>query len=201
MRLYVLSYRDRIPASDPLIIETTSRATGWSRGLSPFVLPGGSTWTGDFAKNVENLWQYSKVYSQHADFEGNPTDAWLKWAKAGWASNKADRYPMGKNAKPLYSYWNGHKLGYLDAKRHLYVPMYARSVTQSQAYQRLKQEYKTCVDTDRDLVLLDFDAYNHHNLDYTYDDVLNSADNKFGHAFVLAMLLEDALDDKFKIRK
>jgi len=41
------------------------------------------------AKTMENAWQYSKVYSEHADEVGNPTQKYWDWAKAGWENPKA----------------------------------------------------------------------------------------------------------------
>lgn len=37
---------------------------------------------------------------------------------------------------------------------------------------------------------VDSDAYNHVELGYTYNDVLNNLYKKMGHAFVLAMMLD-----------
>ena len=45
--------------------------------------------------------------------------------------------------------------------------------------------------TKHDLVLRDFDAYDHHALVMTYADVVHCTSRKMGHAFVLAMMLAE----------
>lgn len=182
-------------------INATSRSTGWGRGLSPFIITGGPTWTGDYAQNVENLYQFSKCYKCHVDSNGDPTEEYFKWAKAGWASKTAMRYPMGKGAVPLYSYWNKKKYDYLEAKEKLYIRMYFRSVRLTDAYKRLEALYQDCKVKNIDLVLRDFDAYNHIKLNMTPHDVMRSPNKKFGHGFVLMFMLLDLLDDKGNMKK
>jgi hypothetical protein len=99
---------------------------------------------------------------------------------------------MGKGARPEYSYWDSEKLGYLEARRRIYVPLYAQAVVRTQAYQRLKALY----DAGNDIVLVDFDGYDHVAAGMTYRQVLDSPDKKMGHAFVLAMLLDRAIEVK-----
>lgn len=42
-----------------------------------------------------------------------------------------------------------------------------------------------------ELWLWDFDAYDHRALGMTYEDVINNPTKKCGHAFILAMMLEN----------
>lgn len=118
---------------------------------------------------MENGWQYSKLYSEHADKDGNPTDAWWAWAQKGWDKKRADRYPMGKGRKPLCSYWNSEKLGYIEARKRIYGPLYARAVMQNPAWQKLCWLYKN----NEKLYLRDYDAYDHRKRGMTLSDVLN----------------------------
>jgi len=108
MKIYVLNFSENIPENS-VIINTTSRSDNWSRGLSPFVLHGGLTWNGIESFNVENAWQYSKVYPEYADINNEPTEKYFQWAKNGWQKIRADRYPMGKGVKPLYTLWDNKK--------------------------------------------------------------------------------------------
>ena len=193
--IYVLKHND-VFKDNALDIDVTSRSTTWSRGLSPFIIEGGPVWTGDIAKNVENLWQYSKVYDCHVDSNGEPNDEWYKWAKKGWDTKVGIRYPMGRNEKPLYSYWNGKKYKYLDAKEKLYVKMYYRSVRKTDAYKQLELLYKDCLIQNIPLVMRDFDSYNHIKLKMTPYEVLKHDKKKFGHGFVLMFMLMGLLDDK-----
>ena len=78
---------------NPSAINTTSRSDNWSRGLSPFYLGPCNLYGGRVAQNVENAWQYSKVYHSFLDEKGEPSEEYFKWADEGWTSQKAVRYP------------------------------------------------------------------------------------------------------------
>lgn len=178
--------------SDPsvCVVSTVSNSVkAWQRELSPFILGPCKLYDGTFSTNMENAWQYSKVYDRHGhiDYNENPTKAYFNWARKGWNKQRADRYPMGKGAIPEYSWWNGRKLGYVQARKRIYGPLYARAVMKTTAFIRLGQLYRM----HRLLVLLDYDAYDHIADGMTLTDVLNNEDQKMGHAFVLAMLLQD----------
>lgn len=210
MTVYVVGYRDKVP-DDAIVIETTSRAVTWSRGLSPFYLGPVEVVVGIEAKNVENAWQFSKVYKQHIDENGKvKIKEYLEWATKGWNDTYAHRYPMGKGAKPEFSiklgafgncfldgsgwsveeYLPVRTLSYIDARRELYIPFYSRAVKDSDAYNKLADLFFT---ERQDIYLRDFDGYNHKTLGMTYEDVINCETKKMGHAFVLAMMLEGEL--------
>lgn len=174
--------------ADPngVYVNTTSSA-GWSRDLSPFVLGPCPLYGGHVSRTMENGWQYSKVYYRHLGDDGLPTDEYLTWAKAGWDDPRAHRYPMGKGRKPAFSWWDGKQLSYVEARKRIYVPLYARAVMQTQGFARLRELLKQ--GDSRPLYLLDFDAYRHRALGMTLTDVLNDPTRKMGHAFVLMMLL------------
>jgi hypothetical protein len=166
-----------------VIVDTTSKADNdWQRDLSPFHLGPCELYNEFEARNMENAWQYAKVYARHAK-GGEPTDAYWEWAKEGWANPKAVRYPMGRGAKPLYSLWNGDKLGYIDARKKIYAPLYAEAVQKTEGWQKLKRLHQT----EKLLILRDWDGYNRGK--DTLTEVLNNPRKKMGHAFVLAMLL------------
>lgn len=165
-----------------------------SRGLSPFYLgrdSGVVCYDGLKAWNMENAWQYAKVYRCHADSSGNPTAEYFKWRDKGWSKKSADRHPMGRGAKPLYSLWKTDHLGYIEARKQIYIPLYAKLVVRTEAFARLKAMH----DSGKNLVLLDFDGYNNFKTrpKMSWCDVLHNDKRKMGHAFVLAMLLEGFL--------
>jgi hypothetical protein len=170
-----------------IVIDTTSNS-GQYRDLSPFVLPAPP------AKNFENLWQFSKVYKKHImPIDGYPDASWYKWRDAGYSNSRAIRYPMGKGAIPEYSLWNGEKLEYIQARKKIYVPEYAKNVIETSAFKRLKHIYQDCYNTK--LILLDYDAYDHQSLGMTLKDVINNPNRKMGHAFVLIMMLTGVLEE------
>jgi hypothetical protein len=41
--------------------------------------------------------------------------------------------------------------------------------------------------------LWDFDGYNHKQIGMSYEEVINSQERKMGHAFIIAMSLENQL--------
>lgn len=167
------------------VINTTSRSTTWSKGLSPFFLGPVKLYGNYVAKNVENAWQYSKVYPEHVNGDQSPLMSYYKWAINGWNKTWADRYPMGKVKKPLYSIWGNRKLDYIQARREIYAPLYSKAVEKTEAYKQLQELYKE----KGILYLWDFDAYDHRALNMSFTDVLNCKYKKMGHAFVLAMML------------
>lgn len=175
------------------IIDTTSRSTNWSRGLSPFYCGPVNLYGSYSAYNVENGWQYSKVYYNHVDADDNPTADYFKWADAGWRSIKANRYPMGKGSKPLYSFWDGDKLGYIEARQRIYIPLYSEAVKKTYAFKKLKEIYYEMKSKSKLLYLLDFDSHNLPPKTFEYKDLWNNPNIKMGHAYVLAMMLEGYL--------
>jgi hypothetical protein len=159
------------------------------RQFSPFLLGPVGLYEGavvSHAKNVENAWQYSKVYNSFLNSNGEPNERYFEWAKSGWLNPRAVRYPMGKGAKPEYSYWNGEKLCYIEARKKIYFPIYANSVRQTKEFKLLRTLY----DAGRPITLWDFDGYDYLAQGMTLHDVIENPSRPMGHAFVIAALLE-----------
>ena len=171
------------------VINTTSKAKGnlWTQ-LSPFHLGPVKLWGGNVSRTMENAWQYSKVYEDYANVRDReiPTKIWKDWAESGWRNPKAIRYPMGRDEKPLYSFWDGKTYGYVEARAKIYVPLYARLIRKTEAFKRLKGLYRS----GEKVALWDFDGYLHEELGMTLLDVLTCPTRKMGHAFVLLMMLK-----------
>ena len=185
MSVFVVEIRHSVP-ENAIKIDTTSRSVNWSKALSPFFVGPIELYDGYVAKNVENAWQFCKVYEQHIDCAGNPSEEYWKWAKRGWDDDWAHRYPMGRGSIPKYSLWDGDKLGYIEARKKIYIPLYSKAVQKTLAFKYLKK----ILQGNKNIYLVDFDGYNHKSKDMTYDDVINCETRKMGHAFVLAMLLD-----------
>lgn len=190
----ILGPRDR---RDPQAVNTTSHsASDWSRGLSPFVLGPVALYGGHTARLFENAWQYSKLYPEHADREGLPTAGYWAWARQGWASRTPRRYPMGKDPstnrgrKPLCSVWRGERLGYVDARKAIYVPLYRDAVKGTEAFRRLRETYER----DGRITLFDFDGYDYLEAGTTLAKALLDPRRIFGHSFVLALMLTHGPD-------
>jgi hypothetical protein len=170
-------------------IDTTSRSKTKSKQLSPFYLMNIPLYAGLVSANMENAWQFSKVYPEHVNEIGQIKSDYWTWAKKGWRDNWAHRYPMGKGAAPLFSYWDGERLDYISARKKIYAPLYANAVVKTEAYERLKEIYKQ----RGDITLFDFDGYDYIKLGMSLQDVINHPTRKMGHAFVLAMLLQNEI--------
>lgn len=184
----ICGMRDRLPEGSE-VVNTTSKA-GWSAGLSPFLIGPCPLYDGYAARNMENLWQFSKVYADQVDEAGDPSIAWWEWARRGWADGWAYRYPRGKGARPLYSVWNGERYGYIEARKRIYLPAYRDAVRQREAFDKLETLAAQMADQRQTLWLRDFDGYDHRALGMTWHDVIHCETRKMGHAFVLAMMLE-----------
>ena len=169
-----------------IVVNTTSTSTNWSKWLSPFLLGPCELYGGYVSQNVENAWQFAKVYPHHVDPDGEPTDGYWQWATKGWAAKRAQRYPVGRFQKPAYSLWDGEKFGYVEARKKIYVPLYYKAVVGTKAYAHLRE----LCDSEAPIYLWDFDGYDHVQLGMSLVDVLNCSDRKMGHAFVLARMLE-----------
>ena len=108
--VYVNGRGDEIP-DDVIKINVTSRSSvESSKKLSPFNLGPINVYPFNdedtyISKNMENAWQYLKVYPEQVS--GTDMDKWLSWAKIGWNSDEAVRFPFGRTRKPLYSKWMG----------------------------------------------------------------------------------------------
>ena len=186
---------------------TSTSKENWCLELSPFFLGPIELYSNDkdgkmiVAKNMENAWQFCKVYEQFTDKDGySPSEAYWEWAQKGWNDSKPHRFPFGRTAvKPLYSLWNGKKLKYIEARKAIYAPLYAKYVEQTDAYKKLSGIYtKYCCgdknDKDqRPMALLDFDGWDHLGQGFTLEQIINMEKPKMGHAFVLAGLLENNL--------
>ena len=183
-----------------LYMDTTSR--GDNKDLSPFFLGPIQAWDGRTVQNVENYWQYSKVYKEHVIPPQSPLNynnplfwephpEYFTWRNAGWAKKRAVRYPMGKGAKPLYSYYMGYNLDYISARKQIYVPAYAAAVIHTQSYAILYN----AVMAGQDVVLGDFDGYDYIKMGMTLKDVANNPKKNTGHAFVIAMLLTGTINE------
>ena len=188
--IHITGPNQKTPDHPVTLINTTSRSATWSRSLSPFFCGPVDLYWNYRAVNVENAWQFSKVYEYYLEEDESVGERYFKWADDGWKDPVAHRYPMGKGvATPLYSYWEGQKLTYVEARKKIYVPLYSQAVKKTYAFEKLKKMHEE----GQDLYLWDFDGYDHKMLGLTFDQVLNDPNKKMGHAFVIAMLLEGYL--------
>jgi hypothetical protein len=187
MGIVVVGPKDRrkTQPGEHLVNTTSQAANDWQRGLSPFFLGPCALYDGRTARRMENAWQFSKVYPDHADATGMPLETYWKWAESGWRSDLAHRYPMGKGRKPLYLLWEGERFGYVEGRLRVYWRLYRDSVRVSPAFERLR----TLHASGAQIVLFDFDGYNHEAMGLRLRDALLNDQRPMGHAFVLKSML------------
>lgn len=170
------------------VINTTSHNTSdWQIQLSPFLLGPVDLYDGIISVNMENGWQFSKCYSEYGTLEDQePGSSYWTWAYRGWNDKKAHRYPMGRERKPLYVWWEGRKLGYIEARKKIYIPLYAHAVVKTEAFRILQQLHN-----EKDIALFDFDGYMSPLFEKSFEEISNDPIRKMGHAFILKFLLEN----------
>ena len=186
-------------------IDCTSRNADkvMREGLSPFYIGPVECYDGLQSQTFELAWQCAKVYPSRADEAKEPTERYFQWRDMNWGkvyprdfpNDAAIRHPERPDDKSrdcLYARWKiggeFQRLGYIAARKAIYMPLYAKTVVKTEAYRRLVE----LRDSGKNLMLIDFDGYNIHHPKYnfTYRDAIHCPLLKMGHGFVLAMLLE-----------
>jgi hypothetical protein len=188
--IYNLSFKHTLP-DDAIVIDVTSRSTNWGKHFSPFNLGPVKLYDDHWSFNIENAFQFSKVYEEYVAYDGEtPSQHYWEWAKKGWENPKPIKYPLGAWNKHLFHWWDGKRITNLEAQNNIFLPLYKEAVTKSSSFKRLKELYES---TDKDIYLLDFEGYNHRYLELTWDQVMNDPNRPVGQGFALCMLLEDYL--------
>lgn len=180
--LFVANPREK-PREGSMAINVTSQSAGLTKVLSPFFIGPVELYDGLSAKNVENAWQFSKVYKQFLSKSGDILPSYWTWAEKGWNDTFAHRYPMGKGAVPEFALWKGGRLDYIASRKAIYIPLYAKAVVNTKAFETLQK----IVDSGRSVTLVDFDV--HASGTKNLGETLEDPTKKFGHGFVLYGLL------------
>ena len=118
------------------------------RGLSPFYLGPVECYDGLVSQTFERAWQCAKVYPWTRGADGNPNANYFAWRDEMWAikgfeDKMSIRFPVGREnvGKCCYAWWEVdgefRKLGYVDGRKYIYLPLYAKTVVKTEAYRRL----------------------------------------------------------------
>ena len=88
---------------------------------------------------------------------------------------------IGKSKKTMSgkSYW-----GYIEARKKIYFPLYAKAVIETSALKELKER----VLSSEKIALWDFDGYDHAKRGMTYKDVVHNEKYKCGHACMYGLI-------------
>lgn len=167
----------RYPApKNSFVINTTSISKDFGKNFSPFLCQGDIILDGLKAHNVENLWQYTKVYGEHVDH----LEEWIRWRDKGLALRRAVRYPMGKGAKPFFSRWQDKELGYIEARKTIYIPAYIQKLDKY-----CQRQINSLIDilSITDVYLWDFDVF---PTEASFEDLVADPSISLGHGFIVA---------------
>lgn len=187
--IYAVSFKHKIP-DGVLSLDVTSRSNNWGRDFSPFNLGPVDLYDNYWSYNIENAFQFSKVYAEYAGLNDEPSQHYWEWAKGGWLNPKPIKYPLGAWSKHLYHWWAGKKINGIEAQNQIFLPLYKKAVINAPAFKKLKDFYNH---SGKDIYLIDFEGYNHRYLEQSWDQVINNPDRPVGQAFALCMLLEEYL--------
>lgn len=68
----------------------------------PFSLPGADSSIPAVSRTVENAWKFSMIRESQTTPDGEPSDAWTKWASDGFASDEAEIRSTGLDERCMY---------------------------------------------------------------------------------------------------
>ena len=163
-----------------IIIDVTSRVErdktflaahpGFGHELSPFWIGPVIASDGAKANIFEIFWQCGKVYPCH-DNDGKPNAAYFDWRGEFYAMTSCSKDIMRHACKSLgyshrdtlYFCWFDKEqneyvpLSYVDARKKVYFPEYAKLVYKTESYRWMK----SLVDAGQKIALVDFDGYNY----------------------------------------
>ena len=166
--------------SDYIIFDVTSRVERnkdfmkehptFARDLSPFFIGPLVSSDGVKAEIFEIFWQCGKVYPCH-DQGGKPNAAYFEWRNKFYAESTCTKDLMRHACKSLgyehkdtlyFAYFDKEKqeyipLNYVEARKKVYFPEYAKLIYNTESFQYLK----SLVDSGKKIALVDFDACNY----------------------------------------
>lgn len=140
--------------------------------------------------NLENYWQYSKVYSVDV-VNGVIQQSYFNRRAEGMASIRAKRrvFPKNSNITTVCAYYDGMTFDYLQS-RIFYCTYYEYLASNHPKYIEMKRLY----DSGAKIILLDYDApgEDSHNRELTEEYIIreyNDTTHPFSHGMVLCCML------------
>ena len=161
--------------AERVVINLTSRNPdrSFAEQVSPFFVGPVTGPDGATAPNLEVFWQIGKVFPNHDD-GGQPSPKYFEYrdkmysAKPGEIPKPIMRHPyreFGYEADDVlyWAYLNAERgeydrLSYLEARKKVYIPEYAKLVAGSEALMWMRG----LLDEGKKIALLDFDGFNYY---------------------------------------
>ena len=160
---------------DRIVINLTSRIPdkNFARQVSPFFVGPVTGPDGATSDSLEVFWQVGKVFPHH-DENGQPSSSYFEYRNNMYSKKQGEipkpimRHPyheFGYEADDMlyWAYWNKEKkeyecLSYLEGRKKVYIPEYAKLVANSPALKWMK----SLIDQGKKIALLDFDGFNYY---------------------------------------
>jgi hypothetical protein len=176
---------DRIQRAKPYpVVEGYFNANVCSNGkfrvLSPMLI-GPVEWMGYRATNIENLWQFSKVYEDEL-YNNEIKASYYARRDAGFENPKGIRRP--KKGKVAFCYIGGERLNYEQSRNKVYIPMYCKYVEGNLGLQALKEVLQKT-----NVQILGFDGRKFDDLQVELRNLMKP----FGHELIVCGLLKNNL--------
>jgi len=163
---------------------------GRFQDLSPMRIGPCRTYTGAEALRFENLWQYSLVRKHQLDEDNSPTIDYIEWREDGWSRRVANMHPF--TSEPLYCFWDDQLLSLPVGKKTVYAVEYIKHVVCTDAWEDLRNMYEI----NHHLTLVDvINGFDYTENNIPLEDILDYDDIPISNTFVLAMMLENKLED------
>lgn len=165
------------------------------------------------------IWQHPE--ETHIDKNKNITEKYWKWREKGMNNKYYVRYPVGFNnmskcvcaIKEFDDGTFSEPLDYIQARKHIYVPLYCRLVKKQKQFKELQNRLKN----GEKLLIIEVDGPHQESLDYykekyhvadnfitnytievtkeNMEIMLNDPKHPFGHGYCLAMALLNKDDE------
>ena len=157
--------------------------------LGPIPLRFKSDKTSADVKNVENIWEFSKVFPKDIGTNEKPIPEWFAARLKGWADPKGHRRAKKKlsdDIKPVFFWWGkDEKLGFLEARARIFCRVYDSMAVRTLAYRKLVELLKAGINVQ----ILGLNAYDYVEEERSLYECIMDPNRAFGHEFVLAGLL------------
>lgn len=203
-RLMMMKLPEWIPGCYPIAPNSKHQEVQWAKGLSSLspmrmlnVRTGFSTSSVTVAKNLENMWQYCKVYEKELNAQGKPGKAFHDALALGFDDNTPHRRKYHKGySKIVGMYWmkmDGEEvmLDYVES-RFIYCWFYSRIAQTLDDFSTMQHLMKQGIP----LQIIGYDA--HPLASCTKEEIYRAyrdSAKPFGHELVLtAMLVLDEID-------
>ncbi len=157
--------------------------------LGPIPLRFKSDKTSADVKNVENIWEFSKVFPKDIGTDEKPTPPWFEARLKGWANPKGyqrARKKVSDDIKPVFFWWGkDEKLKFLEARARIFCRVYDSMAVRTLAYRKLVEILKAGTNVQ----ILGLNAYDYVEEGRSLYECIMDPNRAFGHEFVLAGLL------------